>query len=126
MVITSPGRAGAEQGLAVVAAEQEGEPVQILAQLGGVVGGVTDELLQGRRGAPVAGQPPAEELQQLGELGRVYGVDGIKTGYTRASGFNLLTSVHRDGRSLIAVVMGGRTSGARNRIMENLIADHIA
>ena len=41
-------------------------------------------------------------------LGRVDGVDGIKTGYTRASGFNLLTSVHRDGRSLIAVVMGGR------------------
>jgi D-alanyl-D-alanine carboxypeptidase len=35
-------------------------------------------------------------------LGRVDGVDGIKTGYTRASGFNLLTSVHRDGRSLIA------------------------
>jgi D-alanyl-D-alanine carboxypeptidase len=59
-------------------------------------------------------------------LGRVNGVDGIKTGYTRASGFNLLTSVHRDGRSLIAVVMGGRTAGARDRIMENLIADHIA
>ena len=44
-------------------------------------------------------------------LGRVDGVDGIKTGYTRASGFNLLTSVHRDGRSLIAVVMGGRSRG---------------
>jgi D-alanyl-D-alanine carboxypeptidase len=59
-------------------------------------------------------------------LGRVEGVDGIKTGYTRASGFNLLTSVHRDGRSLIAVVMGGRSAGARDRIMENLIADHLA
>jgi D-alanyl-D-alanine carboxypeptidase len=59
-------------------------------------------------------------------LGRVDGVDGIKTGYTRASGFNLLTSVHRDGRSLVAVVMGGRTSGARDRMMEQLIADHIA
>ena len=59
-------------------------------------------------------------------LGRVDGVDGIKTGYTRASGFNLLTSVHRDGRSLVAVVMGGRTSGARDRVMENLIEDHIA
>jgi D-alanyl-D-alanine carboxypeptidase len=59
-------------------------------------------------------------------LGRIDGVDGIKTGYTRASGFNLLTSVHRDGRSLIAVVMGGRSAGARDRIMENLIADHIA
>src|SRR5271166_1463517 len=59
-------------------------------------------------------------------LGRVAGVDGIKTGYTRASGFNLLTSVHRDGRYLIAVVMGGRTAGGRDRIMENLIEDHIA
>jgi D-alanyl-D-alanine carboxypeptidase len=59
-------------------------------------------------------------------LGRVEGVDGIKTGYTRASGFNLLTSVHRDGRSLIAVVMGGRSAGARDRIMENLISDHLA
>ena len=59
-------------------------------------------------------------------LGRVAGVDGIKTGYTRASGFNLLTSVHRDGRSLIAVVMGGRSAAGRDRIMQNLIADHIA
>ena len=59
-------------------------------------------------------------------LGRVDGVDGIKTGYTRASGFNLLTSVHRDGRSIIAVVMGGRSAGARDRIMESLIEDHIA
>ncbi len=59
-------------------------------------------------------------------LGRVDGVDGIKTGYTRASGFNLLTSVHRDGRSLIAVVMGGRSAAGRDRIMANLIADHMA
>src|SRR6202167_1381697 len=59
-------------------------------------------------------------------LGRVDGVDGIKTGYTRASGFNLLTSVHRDGRSLIAVVMGGRSAAGRDRIMANLISDHIA
>ncbi len=74
------------------------------------------------------------EFQYAGEtigshnhlLGRVDGVDGIKTGYTRASGFNLLTSVHRDGRSLIAVVMGGRSARGRDRIMENLIDDHIA
>lgn len=59
-------------------------------------------------------------------LGRVDGVDGIKTGYTRASGFNLLTSVHRDGRSLLAVVMGGRSAAGRDRIMANLIGDHIA
>jgi D-alanyl-D-alanine carboxypeptidase len=59
-------------------------------------------------------------------LGRVDGVDGVKTGYTRASGFNLLTSVHRDGRSLVAVVMGGRTAFARDALMEQLIAEHIA
>src|SRR5436309_3822920 len=72
MVITSPGRAVAEQGLAVIAAQQEREPVQVLAQLADVVGGMTDELPQGgAEAAPIAGQPPAEELQQLGELGRV-------------------------------------------------------
>jgi D-alanyl-D-alanine carboxypeptidase len=59
-------------------------------------------------------------------LGRVDGVDGIKTGYTRASGFNLLTSMHRDGRSLVAVVMGGPTAGARDRLMESLLAQHLA
>jgi hypothetical protein len=52
LVIASPGRAGAEQGLAVVAAEQEGEPVQVLAQLADVVGGMADELLQGGAEAP--------------------------------------------------------------------------
>jgi D-alanyl-D-alanine carboxypeptidase len=59
-------------------------------------------------------------------LGRVDGVAGIKTGYTRASGFNLLTSVHRDGRSLVAVVMGGPSAYTRDRLMEQLIAQHIA
>ncbi len=43
-------------------------------------------------------------------LGRVEGMDGIKTGYTRASGFNLLTSVKRDGHFIIAVVLGGASS----------------
>ncbi|MBI3274531.1 MAG: D-alanyl-D-alanine carboxypeptidase, partial [Methylocystis sp.] len=50
-------------------------------------------------------------------LGRIDGVDGIKTGYTRASGFNLLTSVRRGKRHLIAVVLGGRTAATRDRIM---------
>ncbi len=59
-------------------------------------------------------------------LGRVEGVDGIKTGYTRASGFNLLTSVHRDGRALVAVVMGGRSAPARDRLMERLIQTNLA
>jgi D-alanyl-D-alanine carboxypeptidase len=59
-------------------------------------------------------------------LGRVDGVDGIKTGYTTASGFNLLTSVHRDGRSLVAVILGGPSAGWRDRAMEGLIDQHIA
>lgn len=47
-------------------------------------------------------------------LRMVRGVDGIKTGYTRASGFNVVTSQRRSGRKLIAVVMGGRTYKARD------------
>ncbi|MCX7898974.1 MAG: SPOR domain-containing protein, partial [Methylocystis sp.] len=58
-------------------------------------------------------------------LGRVEGMDGIKTGYTRASGFNLLTNVRRDGHHIVAVVLGGKTAGQRDRIMANLIEDHI-
>ena len=45
-------------------------------------------------------------------LGRVEGVDGIKTGYTRDSGFNLVTSVKRDSRHIVAVVLGGASSRA--------------
>ncbi len=44
-------------------------------------------------------------------MDRVEGMDGIKTGYTQASGFNLLTSVKRDGRYIVAVVMGGVERG---------------
>ena len=58
-------------------------------------------------------------------LGRVEGVDGIKTGYTRASGFNLVTSVQRAGRTFVAVVMGGATARGRDRQMESLIAAHV-
>ena len=47
-------------------------------------------------------------------LRRVDGVDGIKTGYTRASGFNIAASAQRDGRRIIAVVMGGGTAAARD------------
>ena len=59
-------------------------------------------------------------------LGRVEGVDGIKTGYTRASGFNLVTSVHRNGRHIVAVVLGGSSAGARDARMRDLIEEHIA
>jgi D-alanyl-D-alanine carboxypeptidase len=58
-------------------------------------------------------------------LGVVGGVDGIKTGYTRASGFNLVTSVHRDGRYIVAVVLGGRSAGERDAHMRELINEHI-
>jgi D-alanyl-D-alanine carboxypeptidase len=58
-------------------------------------------------------------------LGRIAGVDGIKTGYTRASGFNLLTSVHRDGRAIIAVVMGGASAASRDRAMTALVGREI-
>jgi D-alanyl-D-alanine carboxypeptidase len=58
-------------------------------------------------------------------LGQVEGMDGIKTGYTAASGFNLLTSVRRGGHHIVAVVLGGASAGARDRYMANLIEDHI-
>src|SRR5436853_5046185 len=59
-------------------------------------------------------------------LGRVEGVDGIKTGYIRASGFNLVTSVHRGNRYLVGVVMGGSSAGSRDARMRELISDKIA
>ena len=58
-------------------------------------------------------------------LGRVEGMDGIKTGYTNASGFNLLTSVKRGNRRIVSVVLGGRTAAGRDRIMAGLIEDHL-
>ena len=54
-------------------------------------------------------------------LGRYRGMDGIKTGYIRASGFNLVASAERDGRRVIAVVFGGKTSRSRNAHMVNLL-----
>lgn len=50
------------------------------------------------------------------------GTDGIKTGYTRSSGFNLVASVRRDGKHVIGVVIGGRTGRQRNAIMRRLLA----
>ncbi|UWU81860.1 D-alanyl-D-alanine carboxypeptidase [Bradyrhizobium yuanmingense] len=58
-------------------------------------------------------------------LGSVEGVDGIKTGYTRASGFNLVSSIRRGNRHLIGVVLGGRSGGSRDAIMRNLLAENI-
>lgn len=49
------------------------------------------------------------------------GADGIKTGYIRASGFNLVTSVKKNGYNLVAVIMGGRTASDRDTAMINLL-----
>ncbi len=58
-------------------------------------------------------------------LGSVEGVDGIKTGYTHASGFNLVTSIHRGNRFLVGVVLGGRSGGSRDATMRNLLAENL-
>ncbi len=49
------------------------------------------------------------------------GTDGVKTGYTRASGFNLTTSVRRNGKHLIGVVLGGKTSKWRDQHMRTIL-----
>jgi D-alanyl-D-alanine carboxypeptidase len=59
-------------------------------------------------------------------LGRVEGIDGIKTGYTRASGFNLVSSLKRGNRHLVAVVIGGSSGAARDAKMRILLEQHIA
>jgi D-alanyl-D-alanine carboxypeptidase len=59
-------------------------------------------------------------------LGSVEGIDGIKTGYTRASGFNLVSSMHRGNRFLVGVVMGGRSGGSRDAIMRGLLAENLS
>jgi D-alanyl-D-alanine carboxypeptidase len=59
-------------------------------------------------------------------LSNYSGTDGLKTGYTAASGFNLAASVNRDGRRLIGVVMGGKTARARDAHMMNLLDNGFA
>jgi D-alanyl-D-alanine carboxypeptidase len=54
-------------------------------------------------------------------LGQVEGVDGIKTGYTRASGFNLATMAERHGNRVIVVVLGGETAAARDAQVAYLV-----
>ena len=54
-------------------------------------------------------------------LGSYSGLDGIKTGYTSASGFNLVASAFRDGRRFIGVVLGARSPVDRGMIMVGLL-----
>ena len=70
-----------------------------------------------------------EEFEFRGEIVRNHnhlmehfaGMDGIKTGYVHASGFNLAASAVRDGRRLIGVVLGGRSPGLRDDFMAGLL-----
>jgi len=59
-------------------------------------------------------------------LREMQGVDGIKTGYTEASGYNLVSSVRRGGRHLVGVVLGERSNDARDARMRQLIEDHLS
>ncbi|MEQ1576378.1 MAG: D-alanyl-D-alanine carboxypeptidase family protein, partial [Hyphomicrobium sp.] len=49
------------------------------------------------------------------------GMNGMKTGYTSASGFNLVASVRRDGKNLVAAVFGGATASSRNAHMRQIL-----
>ncbi len=59
-------------------------------------------------------------------IGRYQGTDGIKTGYTSASGFNLVSSVTRDGHHVIGVVFGGRSAQLRDNEMKRLLDETYA
>jgi D-alanyl-D-alanine carboxypeptidase len=54
-------------------------------------------------------------------LGKVNGVDGLKTGFIRASGFNIATSAERSGRRLVGVVLGGTSPSLRDQHMADLL-----
>ena len=56
-----------------------------------------------------------------GLLGKMPGVDGLKTGFINASGFNLSASAVRNGHRLIAVVLGGNSTAARDAHVEDLL-----
>ena len=58
-------------------------------------------------------------------LYRLDGIDGIKTGYTNASGFNLVSSIRRDGRHVVAAVMGGSSGRARDDHMAQLLVTYL-
>lgn len=58
-------------------------------------------------------------------LGVVKGVDGIKTGYTNAAGFNLVTSAQVEGHSVVGVVLGAPSGGWRNAKMAQLVKAYL-
>lgn len=52
---------------------------------------------------------------------RYQGMDGIKTGYTNASGFNLVSAINHNGRRVVGVVLGGKTARSRDAQMAALL-----
>ena len=56
-------------------------------------------------------------------VGKLHGVDGIKTGYIRASGFNLVASASRDEGRLVGVLFGGRSAKSRDQRMRRLLSN---
>ena len=56
---------------------------------------------------------------------RYDGMDGIKTGYTNASGFNLVSAVRHGNRRVVGVVLGGRTAKSRDNKMAALLDRHL-
>jgi D-alanyl-D-alanine carboxypeptidase len=58
-------------------------------------------------------------------LGRIEGVDGIKTGFIGASGFNVLTNVKTENRHIVAVVLGGRSASSRDNTMASLVQSNL-
>ena len=59
-------------------------------------------------------------------LTRYRGTDGLKTGYTRLSGFNLVASVGRDGKRVVGAIFGGRSARARDSTMQSLLTKSLA
>jgi D-alanyl-D-alanine carboxypeptidase len=53
-------------------------------------------------------------------------VNGIKTGYTRASGYNLVTSAQKNGKKLVGVILGADNSASRNKRMVDLISKYLS
>jgi D-alanyl-D-alanine carboxypeptidase len=53
-------------------------------------------------------------------MARMEGMDGLKTGFTRSSGFNLAATTERNGRRIVTVVLGGRTRFSRDDFVELL------
>ncbi|MHA7777537.1 D-alanyl-D-alanine carboxypeptidase family protein [Roseibium sp. M-1] len=54
-------------------------------------------------------------------VGKVAGVDGLKTGYIRLSGYNLVATANRGGKRLVVVVIGGASEAARDKEVTRLI-----